>query len=118
MEPNADCVGQSGRRSLFDDFLIAALRGTIALTQRHDGARTVAEDLHLDVPRPLDVLLEKYAAAAEVLRRKPFHGAEGIGELRFPADGLHSDAAPAVGVLQQQTIADTRLCPACLLERP
>src|SRR5258708_6767694 len=108
MEANADCLGQSGRRSLFDDFLIAALRGTIALTQRHDSARAIAEDLHLDVPRPLDILLEKYSAPAEVLGRKPFHGAEGIGELRFATDELHSDAAAAGGALHHQRIADAR----------
>src|SRR5579859_7971599 len=108
MQPNAGCAGQSRSGSLFDDLLVAALRVTIALTERDDGAGPVAEDLHFDVARPLDVLFEEYSAAAEILRRQALDGAEGLRELRLAADELHPDAAAAGGALQHDRIADAR----------
>ena len=45
----------------------------VALAERDDAARAVAEDLHLDVARLLDIALEEHAAAAEVLARQPRH---------------------------------------------
>src|SRR5208282_4476101 len=45
----AQRLGQSGRRSLLDDLLIAALDRAVALAERNDLAGTIAEDLYLDV---------------------------------------------------------------------
>jgi hypothetical protein len=54
------------RRRFLDDFLIAPLHRAIALAQCDDVAAPVAEDLHFDVPRVFDELLDEYSALAEV----------------------------------------------------
>ena len=47
----ARLLGQIRCGRFLDDFLIAALRGAIALAERNDVAFAVAEDLHFDMPR-------------------------------------------------------------------
>src|SRR5712691_5252338 len=48
-----------GRRRLLDELLVAALDRTVALAEPHDAAPRVAKDLHLDVARSLDELLDE-----------------------------------------------------------
>ena len=48
-----------------DDLLEAALHAALALAQRGDGAGAIAEDLHLDVARTRDQLLDIELVAAE-----------------------------------------------------
>src|SRR5579885_2994935 len=55
-----------GRR-LLDQLLVPPLQRAVALPQVDHVAVAVAEDLHLDVPRPLDVLLQVDAAVLERL---------------------------------------------------
>src|SRR5207253_7431954 len=47
-----------GRGGLLDDLLVAALQRALALAEVHDVAVAVAEDLHFDVARALDPLLD------------------------------------------------------------
>ena len=54
MSASRDALRQARRRRLLDDFLVAPLHGAIALAERDHAARTIAENLHLDVPRALD----------------------------------------------------------------
>ena len=61
----AHLVGQVRGRRLLDELLVPPLQGTIALPQVDDVAVAVAEQLHLDVPRPVDVLFEVDAAVLE-----------------------------------------------------
>ena len=72
VEPNGGvdyCVPkiriQGGGGGNLDDFLEAALDAAFALAQMRDRAVTVAENLHLDVPRALNELLDIQLVAAE-----------------------------------------------------
>ena len=59
-------LGRDGRRGrLFDQLLVAALDGAVALAQVDGVALAVREDLDLDVARLRDVLLDVHGAVAE-----------------------------------------------------
>ncbi len=59
-------LGREARpRAFFDQLLMPALHGAVALPEMDDVAVLVGEDLHFDVPRPLDVLLEIDAGIAK-----------------------------------------------------
>ena len=60
-----DFVGQVGSGALFDKFLVAALRRAVPLPQMDDVAVMVGQDLHFDVPRALDELLDVDALVPE-----------------------------------------------------
>src|SRR5690242_8088826 len=52
-------LGVERRRiGLFPDLLVAPLQRTVALAEMHAAAKAVAEHLHFDVPRLLQVLLD------------------------------------------------------------
>ena len=55
-----------GRGRLLDQLLVPALHRAVALAEPHRVAVGVGEDLHLDVARPGEVLLEVRLGAAEV----------------------------------------------------
>ena len=65
------------RRRLFDHLLVAALQRTVTLPQIDRVAVLVAQHLQLDVPRVLQILLNKHGAVAEgrlsFLTRHPQH---------------------------------------------
>ena len=94
------------RRRALDHLLVAALRGAVALAQRHHAAAAVAEDLHLDVPGLLDELLQEDAALLEVVPGQPVDRGEGARHFLRRPDELHADAAAAGGALQHHRIAD------------
>ncbi len=94
------------RRRLFDHLLIAPLRRAIALAERNDVARAIAEELHLDVARSLDVLLEEQPAVAEVVLREPLDRGVSAIELGHVAAQLHADAAAAGRALEHHRQAD------------
>ena len=54
----AHFFSQCNRRRLFEQFLIAALDRALALAEVNDFAEIIRHDLHFDMPRPLDVMLE------------------------------------------------------------
>ncbi len=83
-----------------------SLSRAIALPQGNDATAAIAEDLHLDVAGVFDVLLEKYAAAPEILPGEPLDGAKGLRQFGFLADQLHANAATAGTALQHDGIAD------------
>src|SRR6185503_14776936 len=56
---------QVGSRSALDDLLVAALDRTVALEEMHAIAKSVAEDLHLDVAGAFNELFEIYFVLAE-----------------------------------------------------
>ena len=74
---------------------MAALDRALALAEMHDGAVMIAEDLELDVARPLDVLLDVDVADAERRLRLALRRLERLAELAGLADDAHAAAAAA-----------------------
>ncbi len=98
--------GQTGRRRLLDQFLVAPLERTIALADGHDPAGRVAQQLDLDVARRPDLALEEDRAVAEGGRRLGRPGGQRgrqFGRRRHPA---HPASATAGRRLDQQREAD------------
>ena len=90
----------------FDDFLVAALDGAIALVEVDDVAVLVAEDLHLDVLGALDVALQENGRVAEGVLRLGAGFREEAGELGGFFDHAHAAPAAAEGCLDDEREAD------------
>ena len=73
---------QARRRRFLDDLLEAALHRAFALEQMDRIALAVADDLHLDVARPLDIGLGVDAAVAEIALRLAGGDARGLPRVR------------------------------------
>ena len=86
-----------------DDLLMTALERTVPVTERDDPARPVTEELHLEVPRPVDVPLDEQPPRGARARRLP--SPRRREPFRVTA---HVDAgpAPAAGVLEHEREAD------------
>ena len=69
VQARAQLRGQSGRRRLLDDLLVAALHGAVALAEMHHVAGAVAQHLHFHVPRRHDATLQVHARIAECRAR-------------------------------------------------
>src|SRR5260370_34716465 len=81
------------RRALFNDLLVAALDGAVALKQMHHVALMVAEDLNFDMARALDIFLNQQRAVSKSpLRFAPGPG-KGLWKLTRVADDPHPPAA-------------------------
>lgn len=52
-------------RSDLDDLLMPSLNGAVSFVQMNDVSIAISEDLHLDVTRSYDVLLEEQRSVAE-----------------------------------------------------
>ena len=94
-QPFADRGGQPRRGRHFDELLIAALQAALALAQMRHGAGPVADDLHLDVPRPRNEPLDIHVAIAE--RGLCLGPTPGVGRLNVVADvdGPHAASPTA-----------------------
>ena len=98
--------GQAWRGALFDQLLMAPLRGAVAFPEVEDRAVSVAENLHLDVPRTFDVAFDVDSGIAK--------GGLSLGGGLLPCGGQgqivgghpHSLAAAAGGGLEQHREAD------------
>ncbi len=66
------------RRRLFDDLLMAALQGAVALAEVHDVAVVVGEHLDLDVARLLQELLHVDLGVAEGRQRFALRDVDGV----------------------------------------
>ncbi len=97
---------QMRRRGLLDHLLVAPLHRAVALAQRDDVAAAVAEELHLDVARTLDVLLDVHAGVLEVGLRQPRDRCPRRVQLGGRAHQAHADAPAAAGALQHHRKAD------------
>src|SRR3569832_230151 len=92
----ADLHVQIWSRRDLDDLLVSSLDRAIPFKQMDEVAVSVAEQLHFDVPRSLNELLDKDVRAAE--RREGFT----LGllvlreEIRFVANAAHSATTAAV----------------------
>ncbi len=106
MEGLADGFGQSRRGRLFDDLLVAALKGAVPLSQSHHPAPPVAKDLHLDVAGPRHEPLQKHPGVAETRARHALHARQGRAQRPFIGAKLHPDAAAACGAFQHHRVSD------------
>ena len=82
--------GHGRRRRLFDHFLMATLDRALALDERHDRSVLVAEQLHFDVTRPVELPLEIHRGVAKRrggLRARATNGARQLGGI---GDGAHA----------------------------
>ena len=98
----------SRRRRFLDDLLIASLHRAISFPERHDVATTIAEDLHFDVARLLDELLDEQTALTEIARSQALNRVKGSSQFLSTAAQLHADATAASRALQHHRIADSR----------
>ena len=83
-QPLAQRFRQRRRRRLFDQLLVAALDGAVAVAQVHEVAVRVGEHLHLDVARCRQVAFQKQRAIAERALGEAARGGERRGELATP----------------------------------
>ncbi len=94
------------RRRFFDEFLMAALDGALALEECGDVAVLIGENLELDVARLLDELLHVEFAIAEGVGRFSGCGLEEVGELLPTAHNAHAPATTARLGFEDDGIAD------------
>src|SRR5215831_9006976 len=85
---------------------MAALNRTLALAQVHDGAVLVAENLELDVPGRLDVLLDVHVADAERRFCLALRGLERVRQFAGVADDAHAASTAARRRLDDDGIPD------------
>src|ERR1700730_2164760 len=83
-----------------------ALQRAVALAQVNDPALAVAEDLDLDVPRPLEVAFEVDVAASEERSRLVLCDRQHASELVAIARDLHAAAAAASRGFDQDRVTD------------
>ena len=100
-ESRALLRADAGCRRLLEHLLMTPLHRAVALEQMHDLAVAVAEHLHLDVPRRLEVALEQHALVAERRVRLASRSFERGGEIVWPRDHAHALAAAAGHGLEQ-----------------
>ncbi len=101
----ADPVADRGARRDLDELLVAALQRALALPDVSHLARAVSDDLHFDVPRARQVLLDVEIPVAE--RRGRFRATARIRvvELLGARDDPHAAAASARDRLQHDRAA-------------
>lgn len=97
---------QRRSRRLFDHLLVATLQRAIPVTEGHHAARTVAEDLNLDVAGVVDEAFDEHAGRTEATGGQPGHPVECRPQFAVVAAHLHADAAAAAGRLQHHGVAD------------
>ena len=99
-------IAEKRRRRAFNHLLIAALHGAIALVQMHEIAVGVAQDLHFDMPRAADQLLEIHLVLAEGRLGFAPRGRHGLDELPVVFDDAHAAPAAAPTRLEHHREAD------------
>ncbi len=98
--------GQMRGGRFFDDFLMAALQGTVALEQEDTLALLVCENLNFHVARTLQILFYQHLIVAEAGKRFALARGEGGGKLAGRLDNAHAFAATACAGLDQHRITD------------
>src|SRR6266542_4112718 len=92
-------------RCLLDDLLMAPLDRAVALAERVDPAVRVREHLHLNVPRPLDELLEQNTLVPERRHRDPPRLRQCVAQSDLVASALHPDATATRDGLDHHRVA-------------
>ena len=104
-QPRAQLLGERPGRRVLDDLLMAPLHRAVALVEVDQVAVVVAEDLHLDVLRAQDQLLEKDRVVAECLAGLRARALEQLGELAGAAHDAHAAPAAACRRLDHHRVA-------------
>src|SRR5918993_2223164 len=105
-ETRSYVLGKARRGRLLDQLLVAPLDGAVPLGEGERATVRVGEDLHLDVPEPLEVFLDVDRAVAEGGPCLPARAEGGGLDLGLDLDHTHA-LAPAPGArLDDQRIAD------------
>src|SRR6478736_5042979 len=99
-------IGQRDRRRLLQQLLVTPLNRAFALAQVHDSPVVIAQDLDLDVPRMLDVLLQVHVADAERGFRLALRGLERLRHFRRRSNDAHAAAAAARDRLDDDGVAE------------
>src|SRR5262245_51716404 len=73
---------------------MATLDGALALAQMDDVTVMVSDDLELDVPRALEVVLDVHIAVAEGGFCFSLRGPQGMSQLASVADNAHAATSP------------------------
>src|SRR5262245_60176699 len=94
------------RRGLLEDLLVPPLDRALALAERDHVPLRVAEELDLDVARPLDVALCENPVVAEGRARLAARRVERVGQLLARPHNAHAAAAAAGRRLQEQRKAE------------
>ncbi len=102
----ANAVGQVRRRRLFDQLLMVALNRAIALEEMDDVSMAVSRDLHLEMARPQEQLLEQQRGIAEGRLDLSPREVERGREIAARHDAPHASAPAAGGGLDHHWIAD------------
>ena len=97
-------IGQAQRRRELDNFLMAALNGTVALKKMHDVAVFVAQNLNFNVLGVLDVFLNEDVIVAERFCRFALCGVIFVEQVGLVAHNAHAASAAACSCLQNNGI--------------
>src|SRR5581483_1336149 len=108
VQTGPDVGRQRRRRRLFDELLMTSLHRAVALSEVYPHAVAVAEDLHLDMPRPLDELLAVDLRRAEGRAGLCLASGKGLCRLLPRANDSHPAAAASGRGLEHHGI------PGCL----
>ena len=98
--------GEARRRRLLEHLLVAPLHRAVALVKMQHVAVRIAEHLHLDVPRPLQVTLDEHALVAERCLCFPHRRLECGAKCFSLGDDAHALAAAARCRLDEHRQAD------------
>ncbi len=89
----ANLLRQSGSGRFFDDLLVAALDGAVAIPQVDRMAVRIGEDLHFDVPGSRQVALHEECAVGKRALREPSCAGKRSCDLCGLGDDAHAFAA-------------------------
>ena len=95
-----------GRRTLFDDFLVAALHGALPLAQVDHMAEPVSQHLEFDVVRLFDKPFDVDGIVAERSHRLGTGSLKSFAHVRFPPHQPHTLSASALRRLQHHRKTD------------
>ena len=99
-------TGHAGSRGFFQNLLVAALHGAIALTQVNGIVEVIGQDLNFDVARIFQEFFHVYGRVAE--SRLSFLARHGnsVNQCRFSANHAHAASAAATAGFNNDRVAD------------
>ena len=97
---------ETRRRGFLEHLLVTTLHRAVALAESDDASVRVGEELHLDVPRPLEIALAVEGPVAERSHRLALGGREGVVQLGGIAHDAHPAATAAGRRLDDEREAD------------
>ena len=106
VQRRAERGGDARRGSLLEHFLMAPLDGAVALAQGDDPTVRIGEELHLDMPGPLQVALAVQRAVAKGTLCLSLRRRERLVELGSGAHDAHAASAASRRGLDEEREAD------------